>query len=344
MQVSEKVTMARPGRRGVTTALSVLSTASIFVAFVLALLMSRPSCSVALESAHWSGTPPVYMLVLLVNERNLSRIYLLERVWGSDFRHLSPLSIYRVGVARPRLRIVGATIISPHVAMEAAVQLHYTFEHHLGLFLNVTKFRWFVRTTEDCFVHLKRLPGLLKDLESKYDPLRDIVILGQSVEINEHISMVHGGAGWVMSRAACRFYRRRRHEIVRRWNAMAAGDDVMPHFLRHAANLTSNQTNHYSFLGSPFDNPSFERIRAGRFDGLSPCPSWGRQQELKRIIIPVDQNVFWHSGRNDMLVVMDGYRISRYIRRGLAFAHVPDAVTLCDMRLAPNDASDALWT
>jgi hypothetical protein len=88
--VTEKVSMARASRLRVTTALSVLSTASIFVAFILSLFASVPSCSLTLESALWSDAPPVYMLALLVNEANTSRISLLEGVWGCDLRRLSP--------------------------------------------------------------------------------------------------------------------------------------------------------------------------------------------------------------------------------------------------------------
>lgn len=69
--------------------------------------------SVALEPELYDNFS-VYMLVCLVNYGNQSRIQILERVWGSDFRNISTLSRYEVGCDKP-LNVPGSTVLSPRI-------------------------------------------------------------------------------------------------------------------------------------------------------------------------------------------------------------------------------------
>jgi hypothetical protein len=328
-------------------AFSILSLISVIWGFMSCLRPGRftnllLTSRLILEPLLYGRSIPIYMLVLLINDHNLARIDALERSWGSDFRHLSPRSIYRVGAKRP-FHIPGLSVVSPPSGHPHSRDLHFTFADHLHRFLNTTQLRWFVRTTEDCFVNLLRLPLMFSELERRYDPLADVVFLGQSVDINGVISMVHGGSGWLMSRSACEFYAKHEQAIVLSWLATASGDDVMPHAFRRVAALSVNQTNHYGFVGSPLDDSAVERLRAMRFDGIKTCPSWTHQAASNRQIIPLDGVVFWHSGRGDLLPVTNGYRLARDLPKGLALGHVTGAVTLCNMAETPDPGIDATW-
>lgn len=330
-----------PSIRDVAPGISIFSFTSVLICHRFTRFSSAGGSSLVMESALYSQVPPIYMLVLLINEGNLTRLRLLERFWGSDFRCLSPRSVYRVGCAIRNLPIPGATFVS---AGEAAGQLLYMFEDHLSMFLQDDRLRWLVRTTEDCFIHLLRFPVMIRELEQRYDPLKDVVMIGQSIEINPLISMIHGGSGWVMSRAAAEFYTQHRKYIVGEWKTMRVGDDVMPHFFRKAANLSANQTNHYGFIGSSMNDESFRRMRNNNYTNLAACPSFRRQEEMKRFIMPFGDFVFWHSGRNDMISMTDGYRLARDVPKGLAFAHGPSASALCNASLKPSAETDATWS
>jgi hypothetical protein len=128
-------------------------------------------------------------------------------------------------------------------------------------------------------------------------------MLGQSVNIDGAILMIHGGAGW-SSRAAVRILP---CTAVRDPRGVADGD-VMPHFFRHIVDI-----NHFGFGGSPLDDD---------VAGIKGCPSVCHEDMQRRLVSPLEQVVFWHSERNDMLTVTDGYRI--------VFGHV-DGMTMCNM-------------
>jgi hypothetical protein len=96
--------------------------------------------------------------------------------------------------------------------------------------------------------------------------------------------------------------------------------------------------------GSPMNDESFRRMRSNNYTNLATCPSFRRQEEMKRFIMPFDDFVFWHSGRNDMIPMTDGYRLARDVPKGLAFAHGPSASTLCNTSLKPSAETDATWS
>jgi hypothetical protein len=285
----------------------------------------------------------VYMLALIQNPHNLSRIRALERYWGFDFRHLSPGSIYRVGAINSSRRpspLPG--VVFTLLPDSTTWPLHELFEAHMRAFLETTECRWFARTTEDCWVDVRKLPVLVRDLERRFDPIRDPAIFGQWVDINLDISMIHGGAGWLMSRAACRLYSMHASEINSRWADEGGGDDLIPHFFRLVANLT-RQTAHPAFIGTPLDDDSVDRLTKMHFLGIKACPTAVRQGQTGRFLVPIEPVVFWHSGRNDLFPMNDGYRIARDLPTGLAVAHVFKAGTLCNTTMTPTPEDDVKW-
>jgi hypothetical protein len=334
-----RIHVARPGIRArrIKLAAFVCSFLGPFAIVLSVLFAPVPATSVAVERALYKDVS-VYMLVLLQNPKNLSRILHLDRVWGSDFRHLARRSLYRVAASEGSLPVPGIAFPSRR-HQNSDMRLLIYFEDHLRHFLKATRFRWYIRTTEDCFVNLKRLPPMIAELERRHNPLRDIVIAGQAVDINEFVSMVHGGAGWIMSRAACKFYMAH-HKAIRRVSAQNdQADDLIPQAFMRVAKLATEEVNHFGFLGSPLDDKTVGRFRKLNFSGIGPCPSLEVQRWRRRFLVPVDPIVLWHSGRKDMFPMMEGYQIARELPPGLVLRHIHMAVTLCNGSLPPWPAT-----
>jgi hypothetical protein len=284
------------------------------------------------------------MLVLLINRDNLTRISLARTAWHHDFKSLFPNSIFRVGTENLTSSSIPDTpLISPTRPFIPEHKLLFIFHDHLQAFLSETKFRWFIRTTEDVLVHLKRLPLFIRDLESKYNPLRDNVLLGQAVDISPEVTFIHGGSGWIMSRACAEFYVERLAEINRTFISQQHGDDLMPNFFKHMVNLTTEQMTSMAFVGSPMDGKARKRLEIGDYTNLKVCPSLEFQKRALRMTMYLNQTVFWHSGTNDMMTVTDGYRLLTTVPEWLGLGHVYGGVTLCRGDIGSDSANDGSW-
>jgi hypothetical protein len=278
----------------------------------------------------------LYLLNIIQNRGNLTRIYTSDQVWGSDFAQLSPLSVYTVGSDQsfPNLTM---TIISD------AFDMLSLFADHLEYFLANTTMRWFIRTTEDAFVHLKRLPVMLRDLESRFDPLTDFVFKGQSIGLNPEILYVHGGSGWIMSRFACEFYRDHRTYIHSTLPTLQSGDDVMPSILCSLRHINWTAMEDIRWAGSPLDDEAHQRLVDRNYSNLPICPTAKFQESQGRPGRALKDLVVWHSGRKEMMTVLAGYRVTAEVPRDVMLVHVDLATTLCRSDPAQAAAWDEWW-
>jgi hypothetical protein len=270
------------------------------------------------------------MLVLIINMQNLTRIHNLEAAWGRDFRRLSPSSVYTIGTPEPVDNLPVHIISNRHETRGAIQDLLFTFEDHLENFLANTTLPWFIRTTEDAFVHLKRLPQMLIDLNSNFNPLSDFVFKGQSIFLHPNVIFVHGGSGWIMSRAACQFYRERMAEINAAFFAEAWGDDLMPSTLLQMRNGTWEDFEHAGWVGSPLSDESSKRITRGNYDGLPICADRDWQMRKKRLGRFLRDVVVWHSGRNDIVTVVHGYKAAAEAGANVFLGHIRSGVMFCE--------------
>jgi hypothetical protein len=214
------------------------------------------------------------------------------------------------------------------------------FHDHLQAFLKETNLRWFIRTTEDVLVHLKRFPLFIRDLERQFDPLKDYVIQGQAVDINPGTTFIHGGAGWIMSRACAEFYVARLAAVNSTFLSQPFGDDLMPNFFKDWINRTTEEMTTMAFVGSPMDDTARKRLKKGDYDKLPICPSLPYQKHALRMTMYLNETVVWHSGRNDLLPVTDGYRILSQVPPWLGFGHINGGVTLCRADVPLTSATD----
>jgi hypothetical protein len=266
---------------------------------------------------------------------------LARSAWHNDFKALYPTSVLRIG--RTRLNegddMPDSPLLSPNrdnIAWHQ--QFLFVFHDHLRAFLSQTNFSWFLRTTEDVFVHLKRLPLLIRELEEKFDPRKDIVMQGQVVELSPPAFFIHGGAGWIMSRAAAEFYVGHIGEINRTFLEQIHGDDTMPMIFRDMTRVSSAKMVNDRFVGPPLDEDAQMRLRKSNYTGLRICPSVELQRRLSRWTFFLNRTTIWHAGSNDMVVVTDGYRILAEVPPWVRLGHIQYAVTLCraDVPLGPR--------
>lgn len=270
---------------------------------------------------------PVYITGLLINIGNLSRISDMIKYWGNDFKMLSPNSKFTIGTTGHVQNLPDATIATQPRQVGGVQQYHYVFEDHLQYFLNHTNLRWFIRTTEDSFTHLKRLPQFIADLEAKYNPLKDVVMEGQSVELSATM-FIHGGAGWVMSRAAAKYYFDNRDAIHDGWLGCGHGDDVMPFYFMSKLGWDVERMRNDAFIGSPVIPYAREWMIRNDYSKIIECPSVAHQKAMKRPIMPLNKTVFWHSSAQVLWTLTDGYRILEEAGN-LAMGHVDGGVIPC---------------
>jgi hypothetical protein len=273
----------------------------------------------------------LYMLVLLINPGNVSRMAVARAAWHNDFKALAPRSVFRVGMeALPsETPLPDAALVSPTRPYIPGHKLLFIFNDHLQEFLRSTNLPWFVRTTEDVLVHLKRLPLLIRELEKRFNPRTDYVMQGQAVDIAAGTTFIHGGSGWIMSRACAEFYVARLAEINKTFIEKPFGDDMMPDFFKHMINLSTEQMTHGGFVGSPLEDKARNRLKVGDYQGLPICPSLALQKQRLRMTMYLNETVFWHAGSNDLAVITDGYRMMAEAPPWIGFGHIFGGVTLC---------------
>jgi hypothetical protein len=273
----------------------------------------------------------IYLVNLVVNPSNLTRVYTSHQVWGSDFARLSPLSVYAIGTHTTLLNI-STTVISP------SPDLLVLFSDHLDYFVANTTLRWFIRTTEDAFVHLKRLPQMIRELETLFDPLTDFVFKGQPIPLSEQMLYVQGGSGWIMSRFACEFYRDHRKSIDETYVAMGIGDDVMPTILCGLRHIKWTEMESDKWSGITLSDEANQRLVDSDYSNLPICPTTKFQQNDGRPGRALKDLVVWHSGRPEMMTVVAGYRVTAEAPSDVMLIHAHAAMTMC--RSDPAQAED----
>jgi hypothetical protein len=56
-----------------------------------------------------------------------------------------------------------------------------------------------------------------------------------------------------------------------------------------------------------------------------------------------EETVFWHSRRNDLTVLIDGYRLAAHMPPGLAFVKISWFVHMCNASAKSTRESNAEW-
>jgi hypothetical protein len=182
--------------------------------------------------------------------------------------------------------------------------LSYAAAYH---FLEKTRLPWFVRTSYDVWCHFGNLRRPLDNVSSNYDPVRQVVIKGEAFRGNGTYTWIHGGPGWIMSRAAVKKFVEKEQWMRQLDKRRIVGDDVTIADFARSLNLTFDDVFSGAFFGGPliieqflFLNKSFAMA-----DIKMNCPSHGAWHP----IIPAKDVAFYHNGHKINWVNQFGDRL-----------------------------------
>jgi hypothetical protein len=182
------------------------------------------------------------------------------------------------------------------------------FVFALRFFLQNSDAGWFWRGTDDAVVHFQNLPNFVAYLDDKYDPLKEIVVLGNCIDRDEehggrvYRGFLQGGSGWVLSRRAA--------ELVERmgWTWVPEidwADDVIFTRVLERLNLSVFNGTSEFFLGH--DAKDWDRFQIENPGGLPVCPRAEERNAVRcrKFTSPLRDLVFWHRQWDQMGPRMD---------------------------------------
>ena len=213
-------------------------------------------------------------------------------------------------------------------------QIMYFFFEGLKFFLFKTHFRWFWRTTEDCFINYPKLLEFQNELESRYDTTKDLVMIGQVCEYSliEPLYFIHGGSGWIMSRKAAEvFYAEREfyYDFLSRPENNETGDDVTTQLFMKKHNIKPIDAHSVKFLSTRLDNKSVNALVANKYRTIPICPPNPTDFALTRRHFPLNEVIAWHAGRNDVISIVEGFRILSQVPKNIYVRYDLDSTAIC---------------
>ena len=205
-----------------------------------------------------------------------------EKPYNKDVR----IQYYSPHTVTPNLSFI-TTILRPSAAFGRPPRVHWRYIFYAN-FIAAKKFledeyaMWFLRTTYDVYISWKNLWRLFSELDSKYDAAKDKVFVGQVIAGMRYI---HGGPGWIMSRAAVEEYVRDETRLTVIYNKKRVGDDVnIVQFVKRL-NLTAADVHTSQFVGPPLHGELWPSLieQNFNFSSVGKCPEKTNKFELARV-------------------------------------------------------------
>ena len=289
--------------------------------------MDVPDDSVRFLASTWADVC-VYHVALVGIWGHWNRAEALYNSWGREFIEKTPSSVFLFGSPVPGERFANMSVIV-HGPEGGYRSLWYTYNEILKLYLNSTSLPWIVRTTEDCFCNVELFNQYIRRLNSQYNPNRDIVVKGQVCRLSGDPNgpmYVHGGPGWILSRAAAREWLKNLDELNRLYKFYPSfGDDVFLEYFKKMVNLTNSDIDAVEFIGPPLNPADRDMLAAGNMS-FPQCADVARTKFDMRFIKTA---VFWHSGDALNLQVTNGKEIQAAAPDNLIFDLAVRPVQLC---------------
>ena len=167
-------------------------------------------------------------------------------------------------------------------------------------FYENTSFKWYLRTTYDSFIHLPHLYHYIKELNEKYNPFEDIVMKGDHIRY-----FIHGGPGWIMSRAAVKEYLNMEEDMTRSYENTYSGDDVNIMMFSRKFNLSYEDIHTPEFSGWPVLDSSYQSLISSKFNYSVIKNTCNRNLQPAK----VNTIIIWHNGRKKDYVNTIGKKI-----------------------------------
>lgn len=230
----------------------------------------------------------LFISVIVVSP-NSKRVPSLLDAWGYEFSNKSANTLK---IFTPFIEQTNSTYwIYVNVEDKNAASFRKIFYCNFAsarYFYQNTTFKWYLRTTYDCFIHLPNLYSFIHKLNSQYNPMKDIVFKG------DHIGdFIHGGPGWIMSRAAVYEYLKMEDEMKIEYNKSWHGDDVNIMLFPKKLNLTFQDVYVPEFAGWPVKDSSYSSLIQSNFNYSNISTICQRKFQPTK----VNSIVIWHNGR-----------------------------------------------
>jgi hypothetical protein len=159
-----------------------------------------------------------------------------------------------------------------------------------------TKAHWIYRGADDSLVNLCLLRTYLQKLDRFFNPMRDVVVLGNCV-FNGH-PYPQGGAGVILSRRAVE---KLAPMAVASMTGMNTWEDSQFGWMLESIGIrVQTRTASVAFLGVGFDRQQFALVRSGNISNLSPCPKATKSnpQKCPVMLARLRETIFFHTFRN----------------------------------------------
>lgn len=238
-------------------------------------------------------------IVILIQQRNSPRTPFLLKSWGDEFSQIQDATFTIYSSIRENRSFIDPNFekkynfhfvqvpqetISPY---RSFVYLDYKSAHE---FYENTTHNWYLRTSYDALIHIPNLYKLINYLDSKYDPRKDIIMKGHNCH-----TFVHGGSGWLMSRACVKKYLELENYCMEKYKKDFPADDVNINYFLKKANISFNDVHTPTFVGWPVKKEYYDLLINSSFDysvikqpckmNLQPCRvneivSWHNRQKI----------------------------------------------------------------
>jgi hypothetical protein len=172
-----------------------------------------------------------------------------------------------------------------------SAKMFYSFHYAL----TVPWARWIYRGYDDVLINFDILPSYMRELDSIYNPLTDVVLRGDCVVCGPVYPQ--GGAGMILSRLAVEILARMSRRAI--WDLPGDFDDQRLGYVLRDLKWNAGLASSSAFLGFSFGKSDWTRAEAGNFTGLSECSRpRGWESGCRRFLLSAQQIVFFHAGKD----------------------------------------------
>lgn len=242
----------------------------------------------------------LYISVLIVRPHS-KRINSLLKAWGNEFASQSG-NVFKIFTSfNESINSKYINIVSNKSTRRFLFRLVFYLNFASARdFYDNTSLKWYLRTTYDCYIHLSNLYRYIQKLNGEYNPNKDIVMKGDH---NKYF--IHGGPGWIMSRAAVKEYLNFENEMTVSYLKNSQGDDVNIMLFARKYNLTYSDIYSPEFSGWPVKDESYGQLIRSNFSYSNitlPCRKDLSPKKVNSLVI-------WHNGCKHDYVNSIGKRI-----------------------------------
>jgi hypothetical protein len=164
-------------------------------------------------------------------------------------------------------------------------------------FLVATSAEWFWRGTDDVVINFPLLQPLINALNTRYDPLRELVFLGNCIHGGrDRPAFLQGGSGYLLSRSACE----QLAPYAQHFALYARGqeDQYFGDFLRTHFGVTGQPMTSYNYLGYAMSEDEGEALLRQDYQMFMKCPEVRKLAQptdiCRRDVAPLQRIVFFH--------------------------------------------------